>query len=187
MKITYPLKNIHTISEIDILQSLQTNADVGLSTTEAANRTKQYGLNVYQAQKQKSIWLMILHQFASPIVYLLLVGAGVSVYFKDYTEAVAILIVIIVNALIGFLMELQARNSMKALREMDIIKSKVIRDGNTQEIPSEKLTPGDIIVLEAGDVVPGDGRLITANQLQCDESSLTGESIPSEKKHPISA
>jgi P-type Ca2+ transporter type 2C len=106
MKITYPLKNIHTISEIDILQSLQTNADVGLSTTEAANRTKQYGLNVYQAQKQKSIWLMILHQFASPIVYLLLVGAGVSVYFKDYTEAVAILIVIIVNALIGFLMEL---------------------------------------------------------------------------------
>jgi len=83
--------------------------------------------------------------------------------------------------LIGFLMELQARNSMNALREMDVIHSKVIRDGKTLEIPSENLTPGDLVVLEAGDVVPGDGRLIEANQLQCDESSLTGESLPTEK------
>jgi P-type Ca2+ transporter type 2C len=181
MKITYPLKDAHSISANDILQSFQTNAEGGLSTAESEKRTATFGANVYQAQKQKSIWLMIVHQFASPIVYLLIAGAVVSVYFKDYAEAIAILIVILVNALIGFLMELQARNSMKALREMDIIKSKVIRDGKTQEIASEKLTPGDIIILEAGDVVPGDGRLITANQLQCDESSLTGESIPSEK------
>ena len=108
-------------------------------------------------------------------------GAAVSLYFKDYIEAIAIVAVILINALIGFLMELQARSSMNALREMDVILSKVIRDGKVIEIPSEKITPGDVIVLEAGDVIPGDGRLVEVNQLQCDESSLTGESLPTEK------
>jgi len=105
----------------------------------------------------------------------------VPLYFKDYAEAIAIVVVILVNATIGFIMEMQARSSMKALREMDIIKSKVVRDGKTQEIPSENITPGDVVLLEAGDVVPGDGRLVELNQLQCDESSLTGESLPSAK------
>jgi Ca2+-transporting ATPase len=114
-------------------------------------------------------------------VYLLVFGASVSVYFQDYIEAAAIVVVILVNALIGFLMELQARSSMNALREMDVILSKVIRDGKIKDIPSENLAPGDVIILEAGDVIPGDGRLLESNQLQCDESSLTGESLPSEK------
>ena len=78
-------------------------------------------------------------------------------------------------------MELQARNSMNALKEMDVILSKVIRDGKIHEIPSEKMVPGDMISLEAGDVIPGDAHLTESNQLQCDESSLTGESLPSEK------
>lgn len=181
MKINYPIENPHSFSVDAIVQSFQTNIEQGISSTEAESRSKEFGLNVYQAHKQKSIFMMALHQFKSPIVYLLLVGAGVSIYFKDYTEAIAILIVILVNALIGFLMELQARNSMNALREMDVINSKVIREGKIQEIPSEKLTPGDVVVLEAGDVVPGDGRLIEVNQFQCDESSLTGESLPTEK------
>ncbi len=181
MKIEYPVDDVHTLSVEEIFQSFQTNAETGLSKSEAEKRIKEFGLNVYQLQKQKSIWVMILQQFKSPIVYLLVAGAAVSVYFKDYMEAIAILVVIFVNALIGFLMELQARNSMNALREMDVIHSKVIRDGKTQEIPSEKLTPGDVVVLEAGDVVPGDGRIIELNQLQCDESSLTGESLPTEK------
>ena len=78
-------------------------------------------------------------------------------------------------------MEMQARSSMNALKEMDIIKSKVIRDGKLQEINSEKITIGDLIELEAGDIIPGDGRLVVSNQLQCDESSLTGESLPTLK------
>jgi len=180
-KINYPIENPHTLSLEEVLKSFQTNNETGLNGADAENRSNEFGLNVYQVQKQKSIFMMVLHQFKSPIVYLLFFGAGVSIYFKDYTEAIVILIVIFVNALIGFLMELQARNSMNALREMDVINSKVIRDGKKLEIPSEKLTPGDLVVLEAGDVVPGDGRLIQANQLQCDESSLTGESLPSEK------
>jgi P-type Ca2+ transporter type 2C len=181
MKIKYPFKNPHTLSVEDVLTTFQTNIEKGLSASEAANRSKIYGLNVYQAQKQKPIWLIFVQQFNSPIVFLLVFGGAVSIYFQDYIEAIAIGVVILVNALIGFFMELQARSSMNALKEMDIILSKVIRDGKIQDIPSEKLTIGDVVVLEAGDVVPGDGRLIEFIQLQCDESSLTGESLPTEK------
>lgn len=181
MKITYPIKNPHTQSVEDILQLFQTDAAAGISKIEADKRLKMFGSNVYQTQKIKPIWLMFVQQFNSPIVYLLVVGAGISVYFQDFVEAMAIGVVILMNALIGFSMELQARNSMNALKKMDVILSKVIRDGEKQEIPSEKLTIGDIVMLEAGDVVPSDGRLIELNQLQCDESSLTGESLPTEK------
>jgi P-type Ca2+ transporter type 2C len=181
MKITYPVDDAHILSVEEVFQTLNTNTETGLSSAESENRLKEFGPNSYQRQKQKSIGSMILQQFRSPIVYLLLAGAGVSLYFQDYIEAIAIMVVILINALIGFFMELQARNSMNALREMDVIRSKVIRDGKVQEIPSEKLTPGDVVILEAGDVVPADGRLIELNKLQCDESSLTGESLPTEK------
>ena len=181
MSIKYPVEDVHVLSVEEILTAFQTDANNGISASEADIRTKEFGPNIYQAQKQKSVWLMLLQQFKSPVVYLLVFGAAVSLYFKDYIEAIAIVAVIFINALIGFLMELQARISMNALREMDVIHSKVIRDGKVVEIPSEKITPGDVVVLEAGDVIPGDGRLLESNQLQCDESSLTGESIPTEK------
>ena len=181
MNIKYPIEDTHTLTIEEVLESFQTDADKGIIRVEAEKRSEEFGLNVYQAQKQKSIWLILLLQFKSPIVYLLVFGASVSLYFQDYIEAAAIVVVILVNALIGFLMELQARSSMNALREMDVILSKVIRDGKIKDIPSENLAPGDVVILEAGDVIPGDGRLLESNQLQCDESSLTGESLPSEK------
>jgi P-type Ca2+ transporter type 2C len=181
MHIKYPFKDPHTLSVEDVLKTFETKAETGLSASEAENRSKKYGLNVYQTQKQKPIWLMFVQQFNSPIVFLLVFGAAVSIYFQDYVEAIAIGAVILVNALIGFSMELQARSSMNALKKMDIILCKVLRDSKIQEIPSEKLTIGDVVVLEAGDVVPGDGRLIEVIQLQCDESSMTGESLPTEK------
>ncbi len=185
MKIKFPIKNPHTLSVEEILHECQTDAVMGINKSEAGKRSKTFGLNVYETQKQKPIWLMLVQQFNSPIVYLLVVGAGVSIYFQDYIEAIAIGVVILVNAVIGFSMEMQARSSMNALKEMDVILSKVIREGKVQDIPSEQLTVGDIIVLEAGHVVPGDGRLIELNQLQCDESSLTGESLPSQKNIEI--
>lgn len=181
MEIRYPSEDPHTFSVEEALLALQTDSEAGVSQAEADKRTQEFGPNVYQTQKQKSIFLMLLLQFKSPIVYLLLFAAAVTLYFQDFIEAIAILIVILVNALIGFFMELQARNSMNALKEMDVIHSRVIRDGKIQEIPSEKIVPGDILSLEAGDMIPGDARLIESNQLQCDESSLTGESLPSEK------
>ena len=145
MKIKYPLSDPHTFSVEEILQEFQTDATSGLSQIEAEKRTIEFGANIYQTQKQKSILLMILLQFKSPIVYLLLFAVVVTIYFHNFIEAIAILVVIFINALIGFLMELQARNSMNALKEMDVILSKVIRDGKIHEIPSEKMVPGDMI------------------------------------------
>jgi Ca2+-transporting ATPase len=181
IKIKYPLAESHAFSVEEILLEFQTNPRDGINQSEAENRTKEFGLNIYETKKQKSVLLMFFMQFKSPIVYLLLFAATVTLYFQHYIEAMAILAVILINALIGFFMELQARNSMKALKEMDVTFSKVIRDKKIREIPSEKIVPGDIILLDAGDIIPGDARLIESNELQCDESSLTGESLPTEK------
>jgi len=147
MKINYPIIDPHTFSISEILKELQSNSIEGISQNEAVKRTKAFGNNVYQSQKQKSILLMMISQFKSPIVYLLFFAIAVTMYFHNYIETMAILAVILINAIIGFFMELQARNSMKALKEMDVIKSKVIRDGKTQVIASEKIVPGDIIFL----------------------------------------
>lgn len=181
MSIQYPIADPHTLSVEEIRLALETDVSTGLSQAEAEKRHVSFGPNLYQAQKQKSIWLMILLQFKSPIVYLLLFAVAVTLYFQNIIEAIAILAVILINALIGFLMELQARKSMNALKEMDVIRSKVQRDGKMQEIASEMIVPGDLILLEAGDLIPGDAYVIESNQLQCDESSLTGESLPTEK------
>ncbi|GAB2616557.1 cation-transporting P-type ATPase [Emticicia sediminis] len=181
MRNTHPNYDIHTFKIEKILRDFNTNPETGLTKTEASVRIKKYGLNVYTSQKPKNPWLILLEQFKSPIVYLLVFGAIVSLFFKDFIEAAAILVVILVNAMIGFLMEMQARSSMKALKEMDVIKTRVLRDGKVEIIPAENLTLGDIVMLEAGDLIPGDGRLLVANQLKCDESSLTGESLPTEK------
>lgn len=172
---------IHTFTLEEILRDFDTNPETGLTKNVASARLKKYGLNVYTSQKPKNTLLILLEQFKSPIVYLLIFGAVVSLFFKDFLEAAAILVVILVNALIGFLMEMQARSSMKALKEMDVIKTRVLREGKVEIIPAENLTLGDIVMLEAGDLIPGDGRLLIANQLKCDESSLTGESLPTEK------
>ena len=181
MQLKHSAKDTYTLSIDEVLAIFQINIETGLSKVEAEKRSKEYGLNVYISQKPKNPWLILLEQFKSPIVYLLIFGAVVSLFFKDYIEAAAILGVILVNAMIGFLMEMQARSSMKALKEMDIIKTRVLRDGKVQIIPAENLTLGDIVMLEAGDLIPGDGRLLVVNQLKCDESSLTGESLPTQK------
>ncbi|MFC4144183.1 cation-translocating P-type ATPase [Pedobacter mendelii] len=178
MEIRYPLKAAYSQKIESLLNALSTDVNDGLSTVEASLRSKYFGLNIYKSQKRKSLWVMAFEQFNSPIVYLLLVAGFASLYFKNQAEAVAIFIVIVVNAMIGFFMELQARISMRALRDMDISFSRVIRGGKSCEIPSEQLTPGDLLLLEAGDVVSGDGRIVLINGLQVDESPLTGESFP---------
>ncbi len=181
MLIKYPLDHPYSLSVKDVSMHMQTDMLVGLTAKEASLRSKTYGLNSFKIKQQKSLWLIMLFQFKSPIVYLLVFGAAVSLYFQDLLEAIAILVVIVINALIGFSMELQARSSMNALKKMDVILAKVIRNGKTRSIPSEELVPGDLVPLEAGDIIPADGRLVAVNRLQCDESSLTGESIPAEK------
>jgi Ca2+-transporting ATPase len=174
---TYPIENAHSKNIEEILKLLDTNQENGLSEADIDERIKTYGLNSYQEQKQKSIFLILVEQFKSPIILLLVVAAGFSFFFQDWIEGFSIIGVIFITAALGFFMELQAHNSMKALKEMDVSVSKVWRDNTLKEIPSERIVPGDILVLEAGDMVLADGRLMEVNQFEIDESALTGESL----------
>ncbi|WP_439696846.1 cation-translocating P-type ATPase [Mucilaginibacter sp. AW1-7] len=177
----YPIDHPFSLTATEVVGLAQTNSNTGISEHEATKRRKAYGPNAYQTQKLKSRWLILLAQFRSPIVYLLVFGAAVSLYFKDRLETMSILAVIIINAMIGFFMEMQARSSMNALKKMEVIRAKVIRNGEARPIPADELVPGDLVLLEAGDMIPADGRLVAVSRLQCDESPLTGESLPSDK------
>lgn len=165
----------------DINNQLKTDAEKGLSPEDAAQRLEEYGKNEITATHRVSPWLIFLHQFKSAVVYLLFVAAGLSAFFKEWADAIAILLVILINAIVGFIMEYQAENSMQALRQMTKLNARVIRNGRVEEIPIEEIVPGDLLFLEAGDVVPADGRIASAAQLQVNESALTGESVPVEK------
>lgn len=167
------------ISELSKLQG--TDVEKGLSPEIAAKRLEEYGKNEITATRRISPWLIFLHQFKSAVVYLLVAAAALSAFFKEWADAIAIVLVILINAVIGFIMEYQAENSMQALRQMTKLNARVIRNGKVMEIPIEEIVPGDLLFLEAGDVVPADGRIVKATQLQVNESALTGESVPVEK------
>ena len=172
----------HSKSQNDILSIYQSDPEKGLTPEEAALRLKALGRNTISEEKKKSLWLIFLSQFTNVLVYLLIVAAGLSFFFKEWLDGGAILAVILINAIIGFYMEYQAERSMEALKKLSILPAKVIRNGATTEINAEELVPGDLIFLEAGDMIPADGMTFKSSQLQVDESALTGESLPVEKK-----
>lgn len=169
-----------------MLRDFDVEPTKGLSTSDVKTRLKRYGPNRLKERKGKSAFIVLLNQFKSLIVLLLAAAALVSFAFGDVIEGVAIVVVIFINAAIGFVMEIRAIRSMEALRRMVRINTRVRRDGHLQEVFAEELVPGDIVILEGGDLVPSDIRLIEASKLQADESSLTGESIPvSKRTEPI--
>jgi Ca2+-transporting ATPase len=171
----------HTIESEAIITALQSDATYGLTSAESQERLKN-GTNKIEAKKDKNIWLIFLSQFKSPIVWLLVFAAGLSFYFGELLDGIAILIVILINAFIGFFMEYQAERSMNALKKLSAVPAKVQRNGKLEEINAEEIVPGDIIYIEAGDMIPADGRIFKASQVQIDESALTGESLPIEKQ-----
>ncbi|HKK63983.1 MAG TPA: HAD-IC family P-type ATPase, partial [Bacteroidales bacterium] len=153
----------------------------GLTTNESEERKKEYGPNKLAEKKQKSIFRLFIDQINNPVIYLLLVIVAISIFFNDYKEAVAIGVVIVLNTIIGFWMEYQAQQSIKALKKLDKLKTQVKREGKTKTINAEDLVPGDIIFFESGDLVSADVRLIYCSELNVDESALTGESLSVEK------
>lgn len=174
-----------TIEVQKVISELNSNALQGLSEREAKSRLLEYGGNKIEGEKAKKPWIIFFSQFTSPIVWLLLVAAGLSFYFKEWLDGLAILLVILINAIIGFYMEFQAELSMNALKKLSAVPAKVIREGQLKEINAEEIVPGDIVYVEAGDMVPADGRLFKAPQVQIDESALTGESLPVDKQIEI--
>jgi Ca2+-transporting ATPase len=179
---SYPIEYPYVGNVEKIAQFFHTDVERGLTEDEIRKKIEKYGLNSYKAQKQKNIFLILVDQFKSPIVVLLVVAATFSFLFEHWLEGFSILGVLFITAALGFFMELQARRSMNALIEMDVSVSKLFRDNSVVEIPSERIVPGDILILEAGDIVPADGRLFELNQFEADESALTGESLPVTKK-----
>lgn len=175
----------HSFSTEEICKQLNTSADKGLSDTEVKERQQSYGKNDIEQKKKKSPFLIFLAQFASPMVYMLLAAGGLSFFFKEWLDGFAILAVIVINAVIGFVMEFQAERSMDALKKMTQVNAKVFRDKNLIEIPSSEIVPGDILFLEAGDMVLADARIFNHSQFSVNESALTGESMPVEKQDKI--
>jgi magnesium-transporting ATPase (P-type) len=172
--------NPHSLPSDEILKALKANPD-GLSTNEVAERLKIYGPNSLPKPKPTSIAVYFLRQFLSPLIYILLLAAFVSLMLGEWQDSIFILIVLLINAVIGTVQEYSAERSAEALRNLVRTKTRVIRNGDEFEIDSEELVPGDIVLLESGGKVPADIRLIFAQGLEVDESLLTGESLPDAK------
>lgn len=179
----------------ECLDILGTSESKGLSFEEAENRLKTYGYNKLQEKKKKSIFKIFIEQLMDPMIYVLLAAVLVTLLISivnvlnskegDWADIIIILVVIILNAVIGTVQEKKAQNSLEALQKMSSPESTVIRDGKRVRIKSELLVPGDIVVLEEGDTIGADIRLIESVNLKTNESSLTGESLPVEKNKDI--
>jgi len=153
----------------------------GLTEEQAARGLATTGPNALAVQRGPSAWVMLLGQFASPLIWLLLGACVISGLFGDLLDAVAIAVILVINALVGFLQEQRAEKAIAALRAMTSPEARVVRDGHARSIPSAEVVPGDLLLLEAGDVVAADARLTEAHALTANESALTGESVPTEK------
>ena len=174
-------KLIFNIDVNDALKAFHTSIN-GLSQLEATNRLAKFGLNELVSKKNKPAWVYFFDQFKDFMILILIVAAILSGIMGDMVDAVVILIIVLLNALLGFSQEYKAEKSMLALKKMSITTARVLRDGNPAIIPSEELVPGDIVFLEAGNIVPADIRLIEVHAISVDESSLTGESNAIHKK-----
>ena len=169
-------------SAADALTGLQVDPLLGLQTGEVMNRRRRFGPNLLQAAKRRSVLSILADQFKSVVILLLAVAGVLAFLFADVAEGLAIFAVIAINSSIGFVTEWRAIRSMEALRRLGSVETVVMRDGNVQEIPAGQLVPGDIVILDGGDIVTADMRLIEAAKLQADESTLTGESLPVAKQ-----
>jgi len=154
----------------------------GLDKAEVQSRQSQFGLNRLREAERRSAWEILLEQFKSLVVLLLVAAAAVSFVFGEWIEGIAIVVVVLINAAIGFFTEIRAVRSMEALKEMGRVTTKVRRRGQVREIGAEKLVPGDIVLVGGGDIITADLRLMEASKLQANESALTGESVPVSKQ-----
>jgi P-type Ca2+ transporter type 2C len=172
----------HTLTVEDALRKQGVDAATGLSPAEAETRLKQYGPNAFTAEKKEPGWRSFLRQYQDPMQILLLVATVASLFIQQWGTALLLVALTLLNAFMGLSQEGKAEASVAALQKMMIVKSKVRRGGQVVELPAEQIVPGDIVLLEAGDRVTADGRIIRAATLEIGESALTGESAPVPKE-----
>ena len=171
------------VTELDrVLEHFETTPQ-GLGAAEATKRLEKYGPNELPRESAPTLVAILLRQFKSPLIYILLLAAVVALAVGDLTDAGFVGIVLLVNALIGGWQEWKAEQSSRALQELLQVRASVLRDGQTREIPADQVVPGDVVWVESGDRVPADLRLINAHGLEIDESLLTGESLAVTKDH----
>ncbi|EDT15720.1 Calcium-transporting ATPase 1 [Clostridium perfringens] len=168
-------------SKNEILQELNVDEKNGLSSTEALRRLEKYGKNKLETKKKKTLFKQFLSQLKDIMIYILIIAAIISAFLGEISDALIILLVIIINAVIGVVQESKAEKALDALKELSTPKALVKRDGSLKEILSEDIVPGDIVIIDAGRYIPGDLRLIDTANLKIEESAFTGESVPSEK------
>src|SRR5690554_824563 len=180
------MEQFYTQSAEEVLQKFGVNPEMGLSETEIEKRREKYGLNKLASKKQKSLLSVFLEQFKSSMVAILLIAAIVSgvigvIEGEGLVESFVIIAILLLNAIIGTVEERKAQTSLEALNKMSSPRTKVMREGQIEEIDSTEIVPGDIVVLDTGDIIPADMRLIEAFNLKVQESALTGESVPVDK------
>lgn len=168
-------------SKNEILQELDVDEKNGLSSTEALRRLEKYGKNKLETKKKKTLFKQFLSQLKDVMIYILIIAAIISAFLGEISDALIILLVIIINAVIGVIQESKAEKALDALKELSTPKALVKRDGSLKEILSEDIVPEDIVIIDAGRYIPGDLRLIDTANLKIEESAFTGESVPSEK------
>lgn len=166
----------------DAFREFEVGPDRGLSAEEAKARLEKHGENKLKGKKKKSIIALFFAQLKDMLIYVLLGAAVITLLIGEYTDAVIILLVVVLNAVIGVFQEFKAEKAIEALQKMTTPRALVRRDGEVKEIDSRTLVPGDIVVLDAGRYVPADLRLTESVNLQIEESALTGESVPTEKR-----
>ena len=164
----------------EIFQELESEKE-GLTTDEAQKRLKSYGANRLKPQKRSDAFTLLIAQFKSPIILILLAATGLSLFLHNIVDASIIFTIVAVSGLLGFWQEYSATNAVEKLLAIVQIKAAVLRDGKQLEIPVEDIVPGDIVILNAGDVVPGDCLLLESKDVFVDEAMLTGETFPVEK------
>ena len=172
---------LYKLTVEDSIEELNTSAQTGLSEEVARRRLQEFGPNELVERGRKNPWLIFWEQLTSTMVVILIISAVVSAILGDLKDALAILAIVILNAILGFRQEYKAEQAMAALKKMAAPSVRVRREGHVREISSRELVPGDVVLLEAGDLVPADSRLLDSVNLRVDESALTGESVPVEK------
>lgn len=171
----------HQLTPKEVLERLQ-SSDMGLDSNEARHRFERYGPNELIEKRRKSWWMMLLDQFRDFMILVLIAAAVVAGMIGEPADSIAIAVIVLLNAALGFVQEYRAEKAMAALKKLAAPSATVVRNGQPETIGAEGLVPGDLVLLEAGNVVPADIRLTEAVQTRIDEAALTGESVPVEKE-----